>query len=158
MIFIVLGTQDKSFDRLLKKVDEMIEKKVIQDEVIVQAGKTVYHSAKMKIFDYVEQNQFNEYVDKATYIISHGGVGTIMSGINHGKPVLAVARLSKYSEHENDHQVEIVEQFAESGLIIGCTNIDEFEKKFSELKNFKAKPFVSNNLEFCKLIETFIGN
>ena len=31
MIFVSLGTQDKSFERLLKEVDRLIEKKVIKD-------------------------------------------------------------------------------------------------------------------------------
>ena len=51
MIFVILGTQDKKFPRLLdalqKKIDEgKISKK---EEIIVQAGNTPYTSNKMKI-------------------------------------------------------------------------------------------------------------
>ena len=42
MILVTLGTQDKSFERLLKALDQLIEKKVIQEEVVVQAGYTNY--------------------------------------------------------------------------------------------------------------------
>ena len=38
MIFVTLGTQDKKFTRLLSEIDKLIDKKVISDEVIVQAG------------------------------------------------------------------------------------------------------------------------
>ena len=44
MIFVALGTQDKSFERLLKIIDENIENNVITEEVIVQAGYTKYKS------------------------------------------------------------------------------------------------------------------
>ena len=48
MIFVVLGTQDKSFERLLKAIDEQIEMKNIKEKVIVQAGSTKYKSKNMK--------------------------------------------------------------------------------------------------------------
>ena len=57
MILITLGTQDKEFTRLLEKVDELIEEKVIKEEVIVQAGYTKYKSKSMKIFDYVSKKK-----------------------------------------------------------------------------------------------------
>ena len=50
MILVTLGTQDKSFDRLLKQIDKLIDDKVIKDKVIVQAGLTKYKSNKMEIF------------------------------------------------------------------------------------------------------------
>ena len=37
MILVTLGTQDKSFDRLLAAIDKAIENKIIKDKVIVQA-------------------------------------------------------------------------------------------------------------------------
>ena len=42
MILVMLGTQNNSFERLLKKMDELIEKKVIDEKVIVQSGYTNY--------------------------------------------------------------------------------------------------------------------
>ena len=33
MIFVVLGTQDKSFERLLKAIDEQIEMKNIKEKI-----------------------------------------------------------------------------------------------------------------------------
>ena len=38
MILVTLGTQDKSFERLLKAVDKCIDKGYIKDKVVVQAG------------------------------------------------------------------------------------------------------------------------
>jgi UDP-N-acetylglucosamine transferase subunit ALG13 len=53
MILVTLGTQDKDFSRLLKAIDKLIEKKVIKEKVIVQAGYTKYKSKNMQIFDFV---------------------------------------------------------------------------------------------------------
>ena len=42
MIFVSLGTQDKSFKRLLDAIEKQIDKGNIKEEVIVQAGYTKY--------------------------------------------------------------------------------------------------------------------
>lgn len=158
MIFVTLGTQDKTFERLLRKIDELIEKKIIQDEVVVQAGNTYYESADMKIFDFTEQAQINHYIDECSYMITHAGIGSIMNGMNHGKKIIAVARRAKYGEHVNDHQVEITTKFADAGYILGCVEVDELEEKISLLKDFKTKQYESNNENFCNLIEKLIEN
>ena len=92
MIFVTLGTQDKTFKRLLIKIDELIDKGIIQGEVIVQAGKTSYQSNHMMLFTFCSQEQLNQYVEECDYMITHAGVGSIINGINHQKKVIAVAR------------------------------------------------------------------
>ena len=52
MVFVVLGTNDKDFSRLLKAVDREIENSKITEDVIVQCGKTKYHSKHMKMMDF----------------------------------------------------------------------------------------------------------
>ena len=51
MILVLLGTQNNSFKRLLEAIQHNIDKKVITDEVIVQAGFTKFESKDMKIFN-----------------------------------------------------------------------------------------------------------
>ena len=51
MILVTLGTNDKSFERLLAEVERLIDLGLIREEVVVQAGKTAYQSEKMKIWD-----------------------------------------------------------------------------------------------------------
>ena len=42
MIFVTLGTQKFQLNRLLKLIDEYIEKGIIKDEVFAQIGNTDY--------------------------------------------------------------------------------------------------------------------
>ena len=51
MIFVTLGTNDKSFKRLLDAFEKEIELGNIKDKVIVQSGFTKYNSKKMKVID-----------------------------------------------------------------------------------------------------------
>ena len=47
----MLGTQKNSFYRLLDEVQKCINKKIINEKVVVQAGYTKYESKDMEIFD-----------------------------------------------------------------------------------------------------------
>ena len=118
MIFVAIGTQDKSFERLLKIIDENIQNNVINEDVIVQAGYTKYKSDNMQIFDYVSIDDFNKYINECSLFITHGGVGNILSALKANKKVIAVPRLAKYKEHTNDHQLQIVNNFYEKGYIL----------------------------------------
>lgn len=156
LIFVTLGTQDKSFDRLLKLLDNEIEKKIIQDKVIVQAGHTKYKSKNMEILDYVSQEEFEKYIKNCECLITHGGVGSIITGLKLNKKVLVMPRLFKYKEHHNDHQLEITEEFTKEGYILSFNNEKSFEKAYQKLKNFKPRKYKSNTENMIKLIKDFI--
>ena len=122
MIFVILGTQDKPFSRLLNALEKEIKKENIKEKVIVQAGSTKYKSKYMEIHDYLDMKSFNKYINDADYIITHGGVGAILDSIKKNKKVLVVPREQKYDEHENDHQIQITERFTKMGYILSCMN------------------------------------
>ena len=156
MILVILGTQDKEFPRLLEAVDREIEKGNIKDKVVVQAGQTKYESKNMEIFDLVSAPEFDKLLDKADIVITHGGAGTLLSAIKKGKRIIAVPRLSKYKEHHNDHQKQIVGEFAKEGYILELDDMNDLGKMIKEVKKFKPKKFVSNTNNMIKLIENYI--
>jgi len=57
MILVLLGTQNNSFHRLLEKIDELVEKKIIDEKILVQAGYTKYQSQNMRIFDLIPRRR-----------------------------------------------------------------------------------------------------
>ncbi len=153
MILITLGTQDKSFVRLLEKVDELIDKKVINERVVVQAGFTEYKSKNMEVFNLIPRDEFDNLIKESRYIITHGGVGTILTAINNNKKVIGVPRLKKYKEHVNDHQVELIEKFSDDGYIIGVTNLDDLETAIKMIQKFNPKKFESSTYKLIKNLE-----
>lgn len=158
MIFVILGTQDKTFSRLLNALEKEIKKENIKEKVIVQAGSTKYKSKYMEIHDYLDMKSFNKYINDADYIITHGGVGAILDSIKKNKKVLVVPREQKYDEHENDHQIQITERFTKMGYILPCMDTKDISLKIQELKEFKPKKFVSNNKKLINKIEEYIDN
>jgi UDP-N-acetylglucosamine transferase subunit ALG13 len=156
MVFVTLGTQDKKFPRILDMVSACIDLGIIKEEVIVQAGSTKYSSNKMQIYDYLTPTKMQEYLTKCSYLITHGGVGTIIDGLNNHKKIIAVARLKKYGEHVNDHQLEIIQEFTKLGLVIDGTN--DLKTAINKLTTFKPQKYQSNQTNFINLITNYIDN
>jgi UDP-N-acetylglucosamine transferase subunit ALG13 len=158
MILITLGTQDKSFKRLLDAVQREIDKGNIKERVVVQAGYTQYESKDMEILDFVDREKFEELINECDILITHAGVGSILTGLNKMKVVIAAARLSKYKEHINDHQIQIVEKFDRLGYIIPLKDFNRLDKVLAKARKFKPKKYVSNTDNIIKHLEDFIDN
>lgn len=158
MILVTLGTQDKSFKRLLEKIDEEIKKGHIKDEVIVQAGHTKYESTNMKIFDFIDRDEFSNLIKKCDILLTHGGVGSILTGLSNNKKVIATPRLARFQEHINDHQLEIIKNFGEKGYVIPLINLDDLSKSLKAAKKFVPNNYESNTKNMIKIIADFIDN
>lgn len=158
MILVTLGTQDKSFKRLLDAIQKQIDNGNIKDKVIVQSGCTQYESKDMEIFDLIDRDEFTNLIKECDLLITHGGVGSILTGLKNNKKVIAVPRLKKYKEHTNDHQLQIIEKFVEAGYILPLYDLDSLDKTLKQVNKFKPKKYQSNTKNMIKLIEDFIDN
>ena len=156
MILVTLGTQDKDFSRLLKAVEKQIKKGKIKDKVVAQIGTTKYESDLMETFDLIPADKFDRLMDECDILITHGGVGSILAGLKNNKKVIAAARLSEYNEHVNDHQLQIIENFTNSGYILNLKDFDKLDKVLKKVEGFKPKKYKSNTENFVKLIEEYI--
>lgn len=158
MILVTLGTQDKSFVRLLKAIDKAIENGKIKEKVVVQAGYTEYESPNMEILDFVDMESFENLIASCDVLITHGGVGSIITGLDHQKKVLAAARLKKYGEHTNDHQKQIIRKFVKDGYILELTQFSKIDEAIDRVKKMKYKKYKSNTENMVALIENYIDN
>lgn len=151
MIFVSLGTNDKSFERLLYKIDREITLGNIKDKVIVQSGFTKFNSDNMEVIDLMPMEEFKKNIETCDILITHGGVGTILDGLKLGKKIIAFPRLAKYKEHANDHQVQIIDEFYNCGYIL-TGEVDDLVSLIKDSKKFKPKKYKSNNTKFNDLI------
>lgn len=149
MILVTLGTQKQPFTRLL----DAIGNSDINEEIIVQAGYTKYDSKKMKIFDFISYEEMGKLVDNANIIITHGGTGSIVGPLKKNKKIIAAARLSKYGEHVDDHQIQIVDMFADVGYIMKYEDGDNLNDIIKEIRTKKMLKFKSNTKSFIKSLK-----
>ena len=152
------GTAPFTSKRLLENLEKAIDNNLINDEIIVQLGHTKYSSNKMKLLDFVSSEELNNLINSANLVITHGGVGSIIGSIKLNKKVIAVARLSKYKEHVNDHQIQIVKNFDEEGYIIGIDDACKLSLALNRINNFIPKKFESNSQKILNIVSDFIDN
>lgn len=156
MIFVCLGTQIFQMNRLLIELDRLIETGVIKEPVFAQIGKSDY---KPKHFDYKEfitPDEYQERVNKADLIITHGGTGAIVKALKAGKQTIAIPRLLKYKEHENDHQLEIVNFFADSGFILKVCEMDELLAAYQQMKAHPIEKKFIGDGHILEIVEDYI--
>lgn len=158
MILVTLGTQDKQFPRLLQAVQKAIDDGTITDKVVVQAGHTVFESRNMDVFSFIPTDRFAEYLEQADMIITHGGVGTIMTALKEKKIILGAARLTQYGEHQNDHQIQLLEAFDQAGYLIYMKDLSDITPYLKQAETFEPKPYQSNTSAFIAKLEDWIDH
>ena len=124
MIFVTLGTQKFQFNRLLRMMDDLIENKKIHERVFAQIGNSDYLPQYYEYCNFLSNNDYEEYIKNCDILVSHSGVGTIMTGLKYRRKIIVVPRLSKYGEHIDDHQTQIAQSFSKLNYVLMYSDED----------------------------------
>jgi UDP-N-acetylglucosamine transferase subunit ALG13 len=135
MIFLTVGTQFP-FDRLVKAVDKAIEHNGCAVEIFAQIADSSYRPRYFDSVPYLQKDDFDRNMHRASSIISHAGMGTITAALDSKKPMLVMPRLRKYGEVVNDHQVAIAKKFEQMGHLVVAYNEDDISEKIKTLEQF----------------------
>lgn len=154
MIFVILGTHELEFKRMLQYLEDMN----INEEVLIQSGNTEFSSKKYKVIPFLSPKEFDEYINKSDLVITHGGVGSILTGLRYKKKVITMPRLSKYKEHNDDHQLEICNKLSKEGYTINCTDFDSLSESIKNYKEIDLKEYVFDNSKLINFINDTIDN
>jgi UDP-N-acetylglucosamine transferase subunit ALG13 len=113
--FVVLGNMELPFDRLLNfiiDVRDFLPKPIlIQGYNPAKIGSSYEDFILVKLLKYSE---FQGHISNSKLVISHVGVGVIISCLNIGKVPIVFPRKSVFGEHINDHQVELCNYLMET--------------------------------------------
>ena len=115
MILVTVGT-DLPFDRLVRAVDTWAGETGRQD-IMAQIGETSWRPKYIRWHKFFEPREFRDYFSNAHAVVSHAGMGTILSALQFGKPILIMPRLAALQEHRNEHQLATARHFAASGKV-----------------------------------------
>ena len=145
MIFVTVGTHEQPFDRLLKCIDQMVEKGKIKDKVIIQKGYTDYEPKNCESYKLIPYDEMQKYINEADIVITHGGPASFIAPLAIGKIPIVVPRKKDYNEHVNDHQLEFAREVEKrmKNIIVAETE-EEIEDAIINYKN-KIKKLNSSN-------------
>lgn len=103
MIFVTVGTQ-LPFDRLVGAVDEWMAVHP-NVEALAQIGRTDSAPLHMPSRDILSRDDLRDAMERTTLIVAHAGMGTILTSLQRGIPILVMPRLHRFGEQRNDHQL-----------------------------------------------------
>lgn len=156
MIFVTLGSQKFQFDRLLKELDLLKGTNVILDEIFAQTGSSEYIPKNFKTEKFLDRQTFQQYMENADLIITHGGTGAIITALKKKKKIIAVPRKKEFGEHVDNHQEQIVDSFTASNYILGINDIKELGEKIVTIDELQFANFISNNKKFIENLQEII--
>lgn len=157
MIFLTVGSQKFQFNRLLKEIDRLISKGIIKDRVVAQIGVSDYKPINYEYFDFLTKEEFIKYINQSSLIITHGGTGVIVNALKKNKRIIAIPRLSKFDEHVDDHQVQLINEFKELNFIEPVYDIEELENAISKVQIKKYNKYISNTNRIIDDIINYLG-
>ncbi|MDD5148631.1 MAG: glycosyltransferase [Candidatus ainarchaeum sp.] len=144
-IFVSVGTHPQQFNRLLQRMDMLLAEGRISAEVFAQAGNSDYKPENFKFEKFLGEAEFEEKFSWADIVVSHGGAGTIINAMLNRKRLVIVPRLKKFSEHTNDHQLDLAEALEKKGSAIAVFEIEKLGDAIRKAEKFVPK--ISSNRE-----------
>jgi UDP-N-acetylglucosamine transferase subunit ALG13 len=123
MILITVGT-DQPFDRMVKVIDRWAGETGRRD-IFAQIGEGGWEPEHIPFVNFFDPVEFKRRFAEAKLVIGHAGMGTILSALLHGKPILVVPKLARLGEHRNEHQTATARRM----MALGNVNVafDEHE-------------------------------
>jgi UDP-N-acetylglucosamine transferase subunit ALG13 len=134
MIFVTVGTHEQRFDRLVEAMDRLKKNGIIQEEIFIQSGYSAYRPEACEYRDFVPFEEMKARMKEAEIVVTHGGTGSIMLVLYHGKIPVVMPRQKKYDEHIDDHQVIFCRTMAARRKIIAAYEYADLERA---LVNYK---------------------
>jgi UDP-N-acetylglucosamine transferase subunit ALG13 len=130
VIFVTVGTQ-KPFDRMVSAVDAWAKARGRVD-VFAQIGA----GAKPEHIRWARDlapAEFKRQLEEADAIVAHAGMGTILSALSMGKPVLVLPRRASLGEHRNEHQLATTERFEALGKVTAVWETEQMLAALDQL-------------------------
>jgi len=122
VILVTVGMQ-LGFDRLIEAMDALAAE--LGMPVVAQTGKGTYSPRHMEAHAKLAPAQFEKLVSECRLIVSHAGIGTVLTAARFSKPVVLLARRAALAEHRNDHQLATVANLkGRPGILVAESEAD----------------------------------
>jgi UDP-N-acetylglucosamine transferase subunit ALG13 len=136
VILVTVGTNEARFDRLLQALEALPS----GTEIVVQHGPSGIRPSGARCFDYLAFDDLVQLIRRASVVITHAGVGSIMTALANGRRPVVVPRLVRFGEAVDDHQLEFGRRAAQAGLVRLVEEPDDLAVAVAEESEVVAVP------------------
>ncbi len=130
-VLVTVGTE-LPFDRLVRTVESWATTSGHTDEVLAQVGESGEIPGAIAWTRFLDGPRFREYFCGADLVIAHAGMGTILSALQFGRPLIVMPRMAKFGEHRNDHQLATARRLAELDRVDVAFDEDELVERLDD--------------------------
>ena len=141
MILVTVGTQIP-FPRMLNLVSKWSEKNN-NTEIIAQVGIGGTFYQNFRCVELFGKDEFDKILSKADLVVSHAGMGSILSSLTQGKPIIVMPRLASLSEHRNDHQTATARAMQNKPSVNVVWNENELMQALDNINKFQLSEKIS---------------
>ncbi len=113
MIFVTVGTNEAPFDRLLEALDALPP----DMSLFVQCGASLLRPSRAQCVEFLPYDEVLEAMRTADVVVTHAGVGSVLTALSAGKRPVVVPRLRRFGEAVDDHQVAFARKLERTGLV-----------------------------------------
>lgn len=131
MIFITVGT-DQPFDRMLKIIDSWAAERGRTD-LFAQIGAGGWEPRAIPFTNFLSPPDFKARFSQARVIVAHAGMGTILSALHYGKPILVMPKKASLGEQRNEHQLATARRMMSMGNVTVAFDETELYEKLDHL-------------------------
>ena len=158
MILLSVGTQ-LPFDRLVRAVDDwaLVHPRI---EVIAQIGPSTYRPHTLKAFAFLDQGAFLDLQKRADRHISHAGMGSILTAMEYGKPIIVMPRDFGRGEHRNGHQAATARRFADTPGVHVAADVGALTDRLSQFRNLSRPSGITAHASpaFTDRLRAYLGS
>lgn len=156
-IFVALGTQRFPFNRLIEAINSMIDNDAYAPEEILVQSSIYDIKPKCASVGMISVDEFDRYMREAEVIITHSGVNSIISCMRLHKPFIIAPRLKKYSEHIDNHQIEIAQLMKDRFNAIILEDYSDLTSIIDDAKRKDYKPWVSMRMPMIEALSNTLS-
>lgn len=156
MIFATVGTQIP-FDRLIRILDRIAAE--TDEEIVAQTSREAqFVPEHLDTVAFLTPSEFDAMFRRARLVVAHAGMGTIISAMEQGKPLIVFPRKASLGEHRNDHQQATAAQMKASGTVAVAFDEDELRRLIFSDRDLTPQPMPPMpSLSLCQAIKDYIG-
>jgi UDP-N-acetylglucosamine transferase subunit ALG13 len=153
VIFVTVGGQ-LPFDRLVHTVDRWAMHQHRED-VFAQIGESTNPPGHIQWQRFLSPPDFQSKAREAQVIIAHAGMGSILTALELGKPIVLMPRRAHLGEHRNDHQWATVKHLGRDVGVVVAADEDELLARLGNLEGLRS-PTEARSPEYARLLD-FLG-
>jgi UDP-N-acetylglucosamine transferase subunit ALG13 len=133
VIFVTVGTHQQAFQRLLDGLRGLPD-----EELVVQYGYGRPPANATEAAAFFGYQEMLDLMTRARVVVTHAGVGSILTARRVGHTPVVVPRLHGFGEHVDDHQVALVRRFEEEGRVVAAWDLGDLPAAVARIPPRKA--------------------